>query len=471
MTPRSFFRGPWPWIVAALVLAAYGFSRLEREPELEPIPVGGVEDILALKERSDLNVLFVLIDTLRAERLHSYGYPRPTSPLLDLMASYGVRFDRNLSQSSWTKCSMASLWTGLYPQHSGVTRFDDLLSEEARLPAEILQEAGFRTAGLWRNGWVEGYFGFDQGFDTYTRPNSYPIPEEIRRENPTATHRGTDMDLVRSAEEFLHVNGDERWFLYLHMMDVHEYTYDAESAKFGTSYSDIYDNAIHFTNRTLDILFGMLYEGGYMDDTLIVLAADHGEAFGERGLEGHARAVYRETTEVPLILVFPFRLQPGAVVRQRTANVDIWPTVLDLLGLPGLGEVDGRSRVPELLAAVRGEKSDGEEQPPLIAHLDTTWGQRVKTTAPMVSVVDRRFRYLAHYDAKGELSREELYDRQHDGKSELVDRLADEADVAERMREVSRSYVESEPAWSPKDPLEIDEMQLNQLRALGYQVP
>ena len=104
------------------------------------------------------------------------------------------------------------------------------------MPAEILHEAGFRTAGLWRNGWVEGYFGFDQGFETYTRPNVFPVPADVRRENPTAKQGGTDQDLVRSAEEFWSVNGDQRWFLYLHLMDVHEYTYDATSAQFGTAY-------------------------------------------------------------------------------------------------------------------------------------------------------------------------------------------------------------------------------------------
>src|SRR5262249_10579794 len=156
---------------------------------------------------------------LRAEHLSSYGYQRPTSPTIDFIASQGVRFAHHLSQSSWTKCSMASLWTSLYPQHSGVTRFEDVLPAEAHMPAEILSEAGFRTAGLWRNGWVEGYFGFDQGFQTYTRPNVFPVPAEVRRENPTNPHGGTDQDLVRSAEEFLKVNADQRWFLYLHLMD------------------------------------------------------------------------------------------------------------------------------------------------------------------------------------------------------------------------------------------------------------
>ena len=469
---RSLWRGPWPWVAAALSLAAYAAVQQLRAPEAprDPRPIGTAEDILALRNRRDLNVLFVLIDTLRAEHLGSYGYQRSTSPVIDLVASQGVRFAHHLSQSSWTKCSMASLWTGLYPQHTGVTRFDDVLPKAARLPAEILEEAGFRTAGLWRNGWVEGYFGFDQGFDTYTRPNIFPLPAEVRRENPTLGPGGSDEDLVRTAQEFLNVNGDQRWFLYLHMMDVHEYTYDETSAQFGTAYRDIYDSAVLFVNREIDGLLYTLYQRGLLTNTLIVIASDHGEAFGERGSEGHARNVYPETTEVPLVIGFPFRLEPGVVLHQRTANVDIWPTVLDLLGLPGLGEVDGRSRVAEIVAAARGENiPDGERL--AIAHIDTSWGQRVATHSPNVSVADQRYRYVAFHDPRGAVKSEELFDAQHGDGRERENRLDAEPEVAERLRKVERDYVQSRPPWAASHRLELDEIQLNQLRALGYQVP
>jgi arylsulfatase A-like enzyme len=460
-------------VVAGAVLAAYALARhwLAPPSPQDPRPIGTADDIVALRDRRDLNVLFILIDTLRAEHLGSYGYQRPTSPTIDFVASQGVRFGHHLSQSSWTKCSMASLWTSLYPQHSGVTRFDDVLPAEAHLPAEILSEAGFRTAGLWRNGWVEGYFGFDQGFQTYTRPNVFPVPAGVRRENVTATRGGTDQDLVRSAEEFLSVNGDQRWFLYLHLMDVHEYTYDPSSAQFGTAYSDIYDNAVLFVNQTLDALFYDLYQRGLLQKTLIVIASDHGEAFGERGSEGHARNVYPETTEVPLVIGFPFRLEPGIVLHQRTANVDIWPTLLDVLGLPALSGVDGRSRLPEILAAARHEPApDGERL--AIAHLDTNWGQRTPVRAPMITVAEQRFRYVALHDGNGAVAREELYDGELGDGKERENRIAAEPAVAAHLRQIEREYARSAPAWArPRQPLQIDEIQLNQLRALGYQVP
>jgi arylsulfatase A-like enzyme len=461
----------WPWLTAAaLVLLAYLTTQFEiRLDGHDPRPLGTAEDVEKLATRGDVNLLFVLIDTLRAEHLGAYGYHRDTSPALDRLAADGVRFDRHHSQSSWTKSSMASLWTGLFPARAGVTRFDHILVDEARMPAEVFRDAGFRTAGLWRNGWVEGYFGFDQGFEIYHRPAPAPIPPSVRRENPTIKQVGTDDGSVLAAAEFLRIHRDERWFLYIHMMDVHEYLYDEDSALFGTDFVDVYDNAIRRENLVFEELMRVLARTGLRENTVVVVASDHGEAFGERGIEGHARKVYRETTEVPFIVSLPFRLEPGVVVEQRTRNVDIWPTLLDLLGLPPLEGVDGRSRVPEILAAARRAPAPADETTS-IAHLDQFWGRRVAASSPTVSVVEGGFRYVLTRDAAGN-TREELFDARRDD-AEQVDLAQDEPEVAERLREVAESYLASEPSWGSDNPtVEMDEMQLNQLRALGYALP
>ena len=468
---RSFWRGPWPWVIAAALLAVVALVRWREEKTrmVDPRPVGTADDIAAFKQRTDTNVLFILIDTLRAQHLRTYGYVRPTSPFLDFLASQGVRFARQMSQSSWTKCSMASLWTGLYPQHSGVTRFDDVIPQEARTAAEVFREAGFRTAGIWRNGWVEGYFGFNQGFDVYTRPNMRTAPPELRRKNPTLLQGGTDMDAVEEAAEFLRINKSDRWLLYLHLMDVHEYTYDEETAKFGTNYRDVYDNAVLHVNQVLDALFAVLYREGLLANTVIIIGSDHGEAFGERETEGHARDVYPEVTEVPLVVGLPFRLAKPVVVPQRTGNVDLWPTVLDLFGLPPLEGVDGKSRMPEILAAARGEPGPPDDGS-VIAHLDQTWGQRVETRSPNIALSQSSFRYVQFRNPKGR-AREELFDADRDPE-ERENRIEAEADVAKRLREQVDAYLAGDSRWKEKpDRLKLDEMQLNQLRALGYAIP
>jgi arylsulfatase A-like enzyme len=472
MAPQLLKRR-WPWLAAAaLVLLALFASTVRLRiggGDRDDRPRGGAEELATLASRGDVNLLFILVDTLRAERLSAYGYARETSPLFDLLATRGALFRHHLAQSSWTKSSMASLWTGLQPQRAGITRFDQVLSQDATLPAEILRAAGFRTAGLYRNGWVAPSFGFAQGFDVYDRPVSGRPPPGLRRENPTLSEGGSDDDLVDSAIEFLRVHGQERWFLYLHLMDLHEYTYDEESARFGSSYSDVYDNAILHENLVLDRLLGHLAEAGLLDRTLIAIASDHGEAFGERGHEGHARTVYREATEVPFILSFPFRLERPLVAETRTSNVDVFPTLLELLGVPPLPESDGRSRVPELLAAARGESPPAQAEP-AFAFLDQHWGQRAAQPAPTLAVVDGGFRFVRTRGPQATL--EQLFDARADA-GEREDRIAAEPQVAERLRALADAELAREPAPFAAAPqtLELDELQLGQLRALGYAVP
>ena len=466
---KSALSGPGPWFVAAaLLLVVFVFTVLDvRIGNGDPRPRGDADDIEALAERDDLNVLFVLIDTLRAERLGSYGYERDTSPNLDRLASQGVRFARHLSQSSWTKCSMASLWTGLYPTRTGVTRFDDVLPEDAVMPAEILRDAGYRTVGIFRNGWVAPTFGFGQGFEVYVRPAATGVPPSVRVENPTLSTRQTDEAAVASALEFLRVHGHERWFLYLHLMDVHEYLYDEESALFGGTYADVYDNSIRWTDGVFQYLLDELAAQGLAENTLVVIVSDHGEAFRERGIEGHARRVFRETTEVPLIVSFPFRLDPGVVVESRSRNVDVWPTILDLIGIEPDPDLDGKSLVPQLLAAARGEPSPEPDRTG-VAHLDQHWGQMDREGETTVAVSDGSLRYVR--SVEGTAPVEQLFDADEDPR-ELQDVAADRTEDVERLRGLADVYLKQTPPWGETPTREIGELELNQLRALGYAIP
>jgi arylsulfatase A-like enzyme len=458
------FESSWFYALAAVALLV-AFLATQIELVGDPRPLGDHSDIAKLHERDDVNLLFILIDTLRADRLGSYGYSRDTSPVIDELAATGVRFAEQLSQSSWTKCSMASLWTGLYPARTGVTRSSQGVSQEALMPAEILREAGFRTFAIWRNGWIAPKFGFHQGFEVYHSPRVQRLPPEVRREKPTLGNAGTDQDTIRSAVELLRTHGDQRWFLYLHLMDLHQYVYDEDTALFGTSYSDIYDNSIRWTDRIVGGLIDELDYRGLREKTLIVVASDHGEAFGEHGREGHARDVYGEVTTTPLILSFPFRLSEPVVVEAPTANVDLWPTLLDLFELPALVDPDGRSRMPELLAAASGSVPPSE-QPPRFAHIDQNWAQIDKPARPMVSVSDGSFRLLIGASAG---SRGQLFDRSSDP-LEQRDVGEEQPEQLARMRELARTYLGGTMPWAAAPDVGIDAAELEQLRALGYSI-
>ena len=228
----------WPLsLIAAAAIGIYLYFSVDFTSKASDTrATGGVEDLAALADQDDTNVLFILVDTLRAERMSAYGYERDTTPFLSKLAATGIRFDHHIAQSSWTKSSMASLWTSLNPIRSGVTKFNHAISSEATMPAEIMSEAGFKTVGLYRNGWVHGYFGFDQGFDKYYRPMGNLINKAVQQMRPNVQAHGSDESLIGDAIEFLRIHGkSSRWFLYMHMMDLHEYTYDEESALFGNT--------------------------------------------------------------------------------------------------------------------------------------------------------------------------------------------------------------------------------------------
>ena len=125
-SPRTYFVG------AGLLLVVAIASQFELR--IPSRPKGTVDEIVALLERDDLNVIFLLIDTLRFDRLGIYGYDRETSPVLDELAAYGIVFKHVIAQSSWTKSSMASLWTATNPTRNGIQRYNQTLPEEADFP-------------------------------------------------------------------------------------------------------------------------------------------------------------------------------------------------------------------------------------------------------------------------------------------------------------------------------------------------
>jgi arylsulfatase A-like enzyme len=213
-------------------------------------------------------------------------------------------------------------------------------------------------------------------------------------------------------------------------------------------------------------MFSFLAENGFLENTLVVLTSDHGEGFSEHGFEGHARALYREMTEIPFLLFLPFRLEPGVVVEARTRNVDVWPTVLDLLGVTA-PESDGRSRVPEILASARGEQTDGAGEP-AIAHLDQTWGRPQVDPAPTVAVSEGALRYVRSLQNGRKI--EQLFDATEDPK-ELRDHAPRDAEAVERLSKQADSYLELQPTWGKVPSKTLSELELGQLRALGYAVP
>jgi arylsulfatase A-like enzyme len=309
-------------------------------------------------------------------------------------------------------------------------------------------------------------FGFDQGFDYYINPKAGRQRLQMQSKHPSGrVLQGTDEDIVNSAFEFLDAFGRDRFFLYMHFMDLHQYVYDEAAPEWGNSYSDSYDKSLEWTDRLIGVIVSRLEEVGELDNTLLVLMSDHGEAFQEHGIEGHARNLHVEVTTVPVLMVLPFRLQEPIRVKERVSNIDIWPTILDMLGLPPLPNADGRSLMPLVLKAGGIGEGDPSLERVRIAHLDGRWGSP-KATDPRVAVQDGDKRLLWR---KNTPRRNRFYDLSRDP-GEHEDLYSKDDPEVVRLQALAEDYLDhGESPWGVETPeVELDELRLNQLRALGY---
>jgi arylsulfatase A-like enzyme len=253
-------------------------------------------------------------------------------------------------------------------------------------------------------------------------------------------------------------------------MDVHQYLYDDKAPSFGTSYSDAYDQSVNWTDRLIAHLVEALIQRELLAKTLIVLASDHGEAFNEHGSEGHARNLYREVTHVPLLLVPPFEIEGGIRVSELVSNLDVLPTVLDLVGLE-LPQAEGRSLVPLILEAAglpAPAGGDGLRGRPIYSQLNRGWGRPKSPKRPLIGI--QRGEWQLFHDLENP-ERDELYDEARDPaqKLNLAGKRAEE--VAELTGLVQEYLDGAESPWGVEPPeVQLSEMQLGQLRALGYAV-
>jgi arylsulfatase A-like enzyme len=350
------------------------------------------------------NVILLVLDTLRADHLGTYGYDRPTSPELDRLAREGVVFEHAVSQAPWTKPSVASLLTGKYAHEHGVRTEHDALSADVGNMARELRRHGFRTAAFTSNPWVTPEFGFDNGFDHFFQSArmsgvqmtlafglvsrlemrlrqvgvSIDLTDLLRspiEHYPTNVER--DRRLTDEMLRWLDEHHSERFFVYAHLIGPHtpyrppeEYasrfrdpSWDPESIPTipprrarsifsrahpldETSLQMLiaqYDAAIAFTDSLVGEIRRGLERLNVLDDSILIVTSDHGEEFYEHGSWTHWHSLYDEATHVPLIMRLPSVLQPSRR-KEPVMLVDVYPTVGGLLGIDLAGKrLDGEN--------------------------------------------------------------------------------------------------------------------------------
>ncbi len=433
------------------------------------------------QEKSRPDVLILLIDALRADHVGVYGHARDTTPHLDRLAADGVRFAETVASSTFTKTSIASLFTGRHPYQHGVywgawTDADgrvqaDLLTERETTLAEHFRERGYLTEAWVQNGHLRRAFGFAQGFVHYR------------------DQQGHSPRINRLFRRFLQRAGQRYPYLaYLHYIDLHDPYQPPNSFRdrFGDpgapyegidltrwgSYLEavrggserpteeqlrgwelLYDAQLAAVDAEIGELLDALRAEGRYDETLIVVTSDHGDAFGEHGVISHSTAPYDELVLVPWIVKLPANRFAGKVIESQVALVDLLPTVADAVGLAGGVGAAGCSRWPE----IRGGERDGDDCALAISEIAEVEGQEAT-----IGLRRHQRKYIRSHGG-----REQLFDLALDPE-ERIDRADDPVfqSELEELRHLAFEILAARQRGAQR--IDVDPATLEQLKALGY---
>jgi arylsulfatase A-like enzyme/Flp pilus assembly protein TadD len=404
---------------------------------------------LSCRRASRPNVLVITVDTLRADHLGCYGFTLAHTPEIDKLARESVRFTDAMSSAPITMPAHSSIFTGLFPVAHGVRDNGAYaLGENAVTLAERLRDAGYTTHAFVSALVLNRRYNLNQGFETYD--------DDLWAEDDPKLFMIRERQAPKTADRFLQWFGDwdkartKPFFTWIHFFDPHQpYRPSATDAANAAS---PYDAEIAGVDRQIGRIVETLRTKGVLDNTLLILTADHGESLGEHGEQTHAIFVYDATIHVPLLMRYTPAFAPR-VYEGSTRSVDIVATVLGVLGLPGGETTDGR----DLGSAIRGK----EAAPVLPQYSESLLSEVGFGMAPLFAIRSGGYKFIR-------APRPELYDLRndphelHDLRAALPRVAANlDAQLVQLMKDSSRHSVKA--AASPMT-RETEES----LQALGY---
>ncbi len=471
-----------PWSGKRVKLVFETKPRLEELPSVQiPVLAAWGNPVLASTSAQPErpNLILISIDCLRPDHMGAYGYQRDTTPNIDRFAEDGVVFETAVATSSWTLPTHMSMLTGLVPSFHRATKWEKLDTSVPYLP-ELLSSNGYRTSGVASWVYVSQIYGFERGFHLYDV-----------MENPIAS------DVVDAALSQLVKNRGQNHFLFMHLLDPHwPYLPPREFIeRFGPRPRDIsdlqdliarskpppsdretheiiqlYDGEIAYTDQELGRFFAELKMLGLYEDSMIIVTADHGEAFYEHGHWQHSQTLYDEVVRIPLIVKWPGG-SAGSRVASLVSQVDIFPSLLEAAGI----------EPPPTEAVDLALRLDGDAEPEdRTAISEVTWRSpretsmkiAFRTTSSKFIVTLSGPASLDGGDDLGvsELEEEELYDLLKDPHEQNNLLTKTSRDLAEFHRKM-RSFLDTARGIRTTrqgQQVELDEEVLERLRSLGY---
>ncbi len=432
------------------------------------------------------NVVLITIDTLRADHVGCYGYPRPVSPFIDTLAEQGILFRNAIAASSHTNPSHASIFTSLYPvQHRLHTNAHMRLDRSIYTMAHMFADAGYETAAFCSVHFLVSLKGGFAAFDTTANRDW----KSYRRANRT----------IDSALSWLRERTPaDKLFLWVHLYDPHNPYYTTgkcfteievgsqaeqdDLVRYWTEVQGVpmdfwkteqrlvqrfnnYDAEIRFVDKEIKRLYEFFEQEGLNSDALWVITSDHGEGLGNHGYAGHGKHIYNEQLHVPLLFCFTNRTYAGMQLDGLVRHVDILPTLADIIDASLDKQplsIQGGSLVPVMSRAERGPSAQyafAQRRPPELAeNTRSPW-----EPGEIYSLQNLKFKYIYH--SEGE---DEFYNLESD-RLEMDNLMGDPSPIKDEMKKtVTAMYdtllCESKGVTAGG----IDKSRLEELKALGY---
>ncbi|HVM93306.1 MAG TPA: sulfatase-like hydrolase/transferase [Terriglobales bacterium] len=430
-------------IAALLAISCVAFSA-EKKQAPRPRPT----------ESRSPNVILITLDTTRADRMGFLGSDRGLTPNLDQLASQGVVFTHAYAQVPLTTPSHAALLTGTYPQFNQVEDLGAQLLPDVPYLPDLLHKRGYHTAAF-----VGAYIldprgaapGFDRGFDFYNADFHARKPGEDRYK--TVERRAEDV--ANRALGWISRHPQGPFFVWMHFYDAHD-PYDPPPP-FKDKYAQApYDGEIAYTDSVVGSFIEVLKRHDLYRNTVIAVAADHGEAFGEHGEERHGMFLYDETIHVPLLMKLPSGRFAGERIDARVAIADIAPSLLEAAGGTPPKQMQAKSLLPLMDPAKKPAQSKAAEQQ---VYSETNYPNRAFGWSELRSWRAGKYLYV-------QAPKRELYDQAADP-GEVQNLAPSTQAITDTLdSQLSQFYVKTRSAQT--EHAGIDPAQAESLRALGY---
>jgi choline-sulfatase len=395
-----------------------------------------------------VNVVLITLDTVRADHLHCYGYEKIKTPNIDALANSGVLFEKAVTQTPLTGPSHASIFTGLNPNVHHVRDTGGFALQPSSVTlASILQENGWDTTGFISAPVLNKLFGFNQGFSFYDDQTpqagrSGAVGESLsdRPGNVTVDH----------AIKWLNGQSDKPFFVWLHLYDAHLPYHPP--AEFRKQYpKNLYDAEIAFEDQQLGRFLDAVREKYPQGKTMIVLLSDHGEGLGQHGEAAHGIFLYDSTVRIAWIMSGP-GIPAGLRIKQQVREIDVLPTIVNLLGGKPSAVIQGVSVVPAFSGKPISTEYSYEET--LYPKINMGWSE-------LRGIHTDHWMYIR-------APKPELYDLDHDPgelKNVIGSQPKEFRELEAKLKQLSRLGTDDTETVVTS---QMDQHTLDQLRSLGY---